>query len=972
MSKMIQRARDAIAPTASNLFERSLALNMGGRAAGMLMSFVSAVLLARLLGPSKRGLLGVELSAGTVAIAVLALGQPLAVTYYASRKDARHRAILGNTLIHGLVLAAVLLPLSAFFFKQIASLIGHGQGGATWVLATALVPITFLDWTMSNQLLGMLRFGYYNALKLLASAASTIAVVIFLSVLSWGVAGGLVATAVASVISIAGSLGPITGGQPPTFDRTLLRQMLSYGSRVQVGSVFTMVNYRLDVIIMQFYRSLSQVGYYVVAQTIAELVIAVAQAFQASILPLVSHFEGSDRQRSVTVASVRHYGIIAGAAAVANAGFGSIVIYVLYGHAFAPAIVPMLVLLPGVWFLGLGFVVQSDLGGRGRPGTSSTLAGVAASVTVLLDVALIPPLGVMGGALASVCAYTTYGVSSLIILSRVSEVPVRELLIPTHAEFSVYRRFLARAFRRGRPRPAPVAQGPAVGRAPFTGPVRVLYSRSGNANPAVWDPAVQRESTRARVARRMRLRSRPTIAGTLVERHPELAFGGAAGIGLLVLLPGLTKPTYTLAAAALLVGAAIAWRSVAIPLALGGVPPLLDAVFGSDPLPKGGVTFLFGFWVAAAMALGILRNRYRVGVRALLSASVLASGALLGFMILRLGPSAAESYGSMKVQLYVADVLIFMLGAVFVGSRDADLRVMLKLVLGIYAVGSFFFLVNLATGASHAIVGGRFSLAAQEYPIYLGRDSSTGLLIAIYILLSDSTARMRILAAVSAPALLVALLAAGSRGPVVAFALGLAVLLALSAVTPRARRRLGLVGAVLTLAILIVPLIVPGSVVGRALSAIVGSASGLSSNGRSSLWSLSLTVFSHHWLFGLGTGGFAALHTGLDYPHNIALEIATELGSVGLLALTVAIGGFVSSLVQVRRRVSGEDKLIASLLIALFLAAFINACFSGAIQDNRDVWIWGGIAIGMYARISTSRRPGVPARPETTAPIRRT
>jgi O-antigen/teichoic acid export membrane protein len=103
VSKLIQRARDAIAPTASNLFERSLALNMGGRAAGMLMSFVSAVLLARLLGPSKRGLLGVELSAGTVAIAVLALGQPLAVTYYASRKDARHRAILGNTLIQGLV-----------------------------------------------------------------------------------------------------------------------------------------------------------------------------------------------------------------------------------------------------------------------------------------------------------------------------------------------------------------------------------------------------------------------------------------------------------------------------------------------------------------------------------------------------------------------------------------------------------------------------------------------------------------------------------------------------------------------------------------------------------------------------------------------------------------------------------------------------------------------------------------------------
>src|SRR6202012_3360965 len=140
--------------------------------------------------------------------------------------------------------------------------------------------------------------------------------------------------------------------------------------------------------------------------------------------------------------------------------------------------------------------------------------------------------------------YTTYGVSSLIVLSRISEVPVRELLIPTRAEFSVYRRLLAPAVPRRRARPPPAQSSPPAG--PVMGSVRVLYSRSGNANPAPWVPSVPRETTRARAARRLRIRWRPPIGATFAERHPELAFGGAAGIGLLVLLPGLTKPTYTL------------------------------------------------------------------------------------------------------------------------------------------------------------------------------------------------------------------------------------------------------------------------------------------------------------------------------------------------------------------------------------------------------------------------------------------
>jgi O-antigen/teichoic acid export membrane protein len=123
---------------------------------------------------------------------------------------------------------------------------------------------------------------------------------------------------------------------------------------------------------------------------------------------------------------------------LANAALGSAVIYFAFGPKFHSAIGPMLVLLPGIWFLGMGIVIQGDLAGRGRPGLSSTLAGIAAVVTVALDFALIPPLGVYGGAIASVAAYTTFGVGSLTALHNVTGIPIRRLAIPTRRDFTIY------------------------------------------------------------------------------------------------------------------------------------------------------------------------------------------------------------------------------------------------------------------------------------------------------------------------------------------------------------------------------------------------------------------------------------------------------------------------------------------------------------------------------------------------------
>ena len=304
-------------------------------------------------------------------------------------------------------------------------------------MAAALVPFLFLEWALNNQLVGTLRFGRYNLLLVVAKVANLAAVVVLVGVLGLAVGGALVAAGLGALVIIVGCLFPLLALGPPSLDLGLFKRVYSYGVRVQVGAILQQANFRLDVVILQFFRPLSEVGYYVVAQTIAELPIILAMAFKTSILPMITRLEGEERG-AMTELSIRHYLIVAGVATVANAGFGAVVIVVGYGSEFTPAVVPMLVLLPGVFFLGLGTVVSGDLQGRERPGLSSSLVGLAAIFTVLLDLLLIPPFEVVGAAVASLIAYSVFGVASVVALHRISGIPFRRMLVPRRTDFARY------------------------------------------------------------------------------------------------------------------------------------------------------------------------------------------------------------------------------------------------------------------------------------------------------------------------------------------------------------------------------------------------------------------------------------------------------------------------------------------------------------------------------------------------------
>jgi O-antigen ligase len=152
-------------------------------------------------------------------------------------------------------------------------------------------------------------------------------------------------------------------------------------------------------------------------------------------------------------------------------------------------------------------------------------------------------------------------------------------------------------------------------------------------------------------------------------------------------------------------------------------------------------------------------------------------------------------------------------------------------------------------------------------------------------------------------------------------------------------------------AALAVPRVLPGSSIDRALSFFGGA--GPDTSERTVLWSQAYDAFLAHPWSGLGTGGFSAITWAADYPHNLVLEAAAEFGVVGLALVLAFLTAAFAAPAHVWAQAKPADRLLPATVLALLTCTTVNAGFSGDITDNKALWLWAGVGVGLHAR-----RPG--------------
>ena len=431
-----------------------------------------------------------------------------------------------------------------------------------------------------------------------------------------------------------------------------------------------------------------------------------------------------------------------------------------------------------------------------------------------------------------------------------------------------------------------------------------------------------------------------------------------AGLATVALLSGLStlQPVVGIGLIGATVAFALAYRSSAIPLGVTSVI-LFYVVIGSH-LPRGGTTLLVTLWVLLGITLALARpDELRAPVRLAIDGGAVALAIVGVLVIVGTAASLAPEYAGVKAQLFVVAGLVpFAAGLVVALGRRS-----LLLFFRIYAVGgvltSLYGVWLLLAGGAVEANQNRFTISQQVNPIGFARAMGETLIILLVLMVDARATRTRVLLAIAAVPVVIAMLGAGSRGPTIGLVAAFGALIAVRRGSgPAFRRLVGALVAMVALGTVAVALVVPPETAGRALSIFTGKDESGDSATRFQLWGQAIDYLpGSPWrlVTGIGTGSFATLSPDEDYPHNIVLEVLLEQGLAGFIALTVFL------VVALRKswrlgRVQSDDGTVGSLVFALVVFAITAAMFSGDIGANGAVFLWSGVAAGLVARVRTT------------------
>jgi O-antigen/teichoic acid export membrane protein len=411
LSRFIARAPQPTA--AGSWFNRVSHSQFFRRAAGTygtqlvmaVLSLVSGVVVARALGPEGRGAYAVALVIVLIGVQVGGLGLQGSNTYFV----ARNRTLLATLLSNSLLASVVVGGLGWIIFWVVFHVFHHAQplDSALMALALAGIPVGLAYLLAINLLMGLQEVRFYNAVELLNKVLSTGLVI----AIAWLTRRSpwmfflvvLAAQAVSLTLAVRVLMKLCDFQASPSM--AILRQSLRLGWKIYLSCLFGFLVIRIDLLMVRYMLGESATGFYSVAGNLGDFVLMLPVAIGALLFPKLSALQDEKQKRLLTLKATAATGVVLVAILLVLGLSVKFVVVLLFGKAFAPASTAVLLLAPGVLFLGLEGVLVQYLNSCGFPVSVMVFWIVSTLLNVGLNLWAIPAYGINGAAAVSSFSY---------------------------------------------------------------------------------------------------------------------------------------------------------------------------------------------------------------------------------------------------------------------------------------------------------------------------------------------------------------------------------------------------------------------------------------------------------------------------------------------------------------------------------------------------------------------------------------
>lgn len=411
----------------------------------MAMSLGTSIILSRVLGPSLKGSYDIIFLVINAASLLVVSGIGSSNVFYGARSPNKIPQLYVNSFFaaFGFAIIGIFATESAIFIPAVKTYFQKNGVYNLWVRYLILFLPAIL---LKNYLTELIRatgdIHRYNYIFLWEKIVTLAATVLIVWVLGQGLEGALkvwVISLIITTITVVWMASRFAGKQLH-FDFTQFRRCFSFGMRLHPGNVAQFLNYRADIFLVGLFLGPYEVGLYVTAAMLGEKLWEIPHAIRTVLLYQVAA-NGKSNSLNAMLQISRLIVVFLGVICIALALFAYPLVEFLFGYRFLPSAKALIFLMPGVWALGIGKIYTSYLTGIGMPEIGTFSAVISLVATIVLDILLIPRIGIVGAAAASSVSYILASVVILSIFKRETKVSLSEMTLLRLDDLSTFQLF---------------------------------------------------------------------------------------------------------------------------------------------------------------------------------------------------------------------------------------------------------------------------------------------------------------------------------------------------------------------------------------------------------------------------------------------------------------------------------------------------------------------------------------------------
>jgi O-antigen/teichoic acid export membrane protein len=403
----------------------------------MAFGLLLSVLITRLLGPEGKGIFSLFTTTAMFLFLIGKMGVGQASIYYSGLEKFDRKEVAGNAIIGGGLISIIISTLFCIFVTFNNTFFLKGLSIVAIYLLILVALFRLLNLFGKFVFLANNNIIFFNLFGITIVLLPTLLIYIFsiffhidLQTVIYLYSLGLLINAILIMI-ILFSKGLIN----PRFKYPIIKELIKFGTKSNVGNISKNMLLRIDIYLIAFFLSTTQVGLYSVAAGLMDRYMRIPEAI--SVI-LFQHVSSSTQDKSDIISSkVFKYTIYI--LIPISCGLWFLVdplIKILYPN-FNDSIAPALILLPGVFMFSLYSILSGIFLGKGKVNFHLINSTSFAALNVILNIFLIPKMGIKGAALASTIAYSLANISGLIFFSKITNIKIGKLIIIESKELNI-------------------------------------------------------------------------------------------------------------------------------------------------------------------------------------------------------------------------------------------------------------------------------------------------------------------------------------------------------------------------------------------------------------------------------------------------------------------------------------------------------------------------------------------------------